>query len=212
MNDAAPLTHRQTWELIPWVVNDTATPDERAQVETHLRDCADCRDEYALQVQFHAGINTPAEIAHDPQPVLQRLLARIDADEQPAVSVAPQRQRWMQWLAAAVVAQAVGLALLGGVILSRHDGYATLSRGDAVRSEASIRFVPAPALTLAAMQKLLAENGLRIVESNTGNAIFGLALAEGTDAASVDAIVAKLRQQPGVLLAEPVAGKAHAPH
>lgn len=215
MTPATPLTHRETWELIPWVVNGTATPNERQDVERHLRDCADCRDEYALQMQFHAGMNAGGDIERDAQPSLRRLLARIDTPEEQALSAdaaPPARARWPQWLAAAVVVQAIGLALLGGAQLKQAGapdaGYRTLTNAPAA-SAAAIRLVPSPQLSLTELSQLLAAQQLRVVEANADATILGVAPTHET--ADVDAIVARLRATPGVLLAEPVAGAAHAP-
>jgi len=215
MTNTTPLTHRQIWELIPWIVNGTAAPEERQQVERHLRDCADCRDEYALQMQLHAGMHAGAAAEHDAHPALRRLLTRIDTVELPHDEPLPRQEtrgRWVQWLAAAVVVQAIGLALLGGALLTRPGvpgaDYRTLSSA-APPSTATIRLVPSPQLPLADLQRLLSEQQLRIVESSADGRILGVAARSGAD--DVAARIAQLRLQPGVLLAEPAAGAAHAP-
>lgn len=220
MTDITPLTHRQIWELIPWIVNRTAAPAEREQVEGHLRDCADCRDEYALQMQLHDGMHAGAAAEHDAHPALRRLLTRIDTVELPHDEPLPRQEtrgRWVQWLAAAVVVQAIGLALLGGALLTRPAVPGTAVPGTDFRtlssaappSAATIRLVPSPQLPLADLQRLLAEQQLRIVESSADGRILGVAARDGAD--DVAARVAQLRRQPGVLLAEPAAGTAHAP-
>lgn len=214
MTQATPLTHRETWELIPWVVNGTATPTDRQNVERHLRDCADCRDEYALQMQFHAGMNAGADVERDAHPSLRRLLSRIDMPETEGLDDArpSARARWPQWLAAAVVVQAVGLTLLGGALFQRSGtpdaDYRTLTNATSA-SAASIRLVPSPQLSLAELTQLLSEHQLHIVETNADNTILGVVPTH--DAADIDAIIAQLRRQPGVLLAEPTAGAVHAP-
>lgn len=228
MNDE-PNAHCRTWDLIPWVVNDSATAEQRERVEQHLRDCADCRHEFALQQQFRAGLLADADTAHDPQPALQRLLARLDADaplnatfpalDEPTPLRARPRAataRWTPWLAAAVVVQAIGLALLGGFVLGRPDvtandaGYRTLSSGKA-STNAAIRLVVAPDTTQAQLRALLTSVQLRIVESTSDNAAFGLAPQNASladDAEFVRNAIARLRSEPGVMLAEPVAGAA----
>ena len=35
--------HEQAQQLLPWYINGTLEADERAMVEAHLSDCADCR-------------------------------------------------------------------------------------------------------------------------------------------------------------------------
>ncbi|UXI66515.1 zf-HC2 domain-containing protein [Tahibacter amnicola] len=234
MSVETPLTHPETWELIPWVINGTADAHAKARVEAHLRHCADCRDEYALQFQLHAGMQVPQAGAPDPQPALQRLLARIEAGSadtepasaaphtvvangEPALTVTRGSRRWISGLAAAVAVQAVGLALLGTALVQRDDtpdtraGFHTLSSA-AVPSAALVRFVPAPGMTVSEMQSLLAEVKMHIVESSEESAIYGLAprrdpAAPGAVATTdVAAVVTRLRAHPQVLLAEPIAG------
>lgn len=215
--DTSPL-HRQIWDLIPWVVNGSADAGERERVEEHLRECADCRDEYAFQVRLQAGI--AADVADapepDPQPALRRLLARIDLDPQREADAAlrapgsPRRWPRGRVLAAVVFAQAIGLALLAAVLLRQERGdadarYRTLTRAAEDNAAATIRFVPAPTLTLAELQTMLADAGLHIVDSR--GSIYALAPATDRGAATAAAI-AHLRAQPGVLLAEPIAKPA----
>lgn len=223
MNDQ-PNAHCRTWDLIPWVVNGTATPAQRERVEQHLRDCPDCRREFALQQQLLAGMRDEPETAHDPQPALRRLLARLDTELPAATTAVPERPRgmptrWTPWLAAAVVVQAIGLSLLGGMLLGRPDagvlpigepGYRTLS-SESTPNSATIRLVVTPDTTLARLRALLGQTRLRIVESTVDNAALGLAPQDAAMAADPEFVrnaIARLRSEPGVVLAEPVAGAA----
>jgi hypothetical protein len=246
--DSPSLSHRQTWDLIPWIVNDSATTADRERIEEHLRTCMDCRDEYAFQSQLHAGMTVESTSEHDPQPAFRRLLARIDGDRaddgvnpdaaihatQPATGrrqglSARGRSRWTRYqarvLVAAVIAQSVGLVLLGALLLGRDRApdsnarYETLSHTSASAGAATIRFVPMPTLTVGAMQAILAEAKVRIVESNQGSSIYGLAPDPGSQSAETTetpaeratktaVALARLRAQQGVLLAEPIASPA----
>lgn len=247
--DTSSVSHRQTWDLIPWIVNGSATMAEREQVEDHLRTCADCRDEYAFQSQLHAGMTVDSAAQHDPIPAFQRLLARIDDDHgedhivlaaatQAATRPARRRQpaqarrssRWTQYrtrvLTAAVIVQSVGLIVLGTLLLRDRTPdlgapYQTLSRPGAPVATATIRFVPMPTLSVGAMQAILADANVRIVESNQGSSIYGLAPDSGPKAdgtidtpaqreAKTAAALTRLRAQQGVLLAEPIATPASA--
>jgi hypothetical protein len=230
MNDE-PNAHCRTWDLIPWVVNGSATTEQRERVEQHLRECADCRDEFTLQQQFHTGLHAAAEATHDPRPALQRLMARLDADDASAAPAfpsldepAPRRvARATPWLAAAVVVQAIGLALLGGFVLGRPDaaapttqesGYRTLS-SDSAKTTAAIRLVVAPDTTLAQLRSLLSQSQLRIVESTSDNAAFGLAPQDAALAGNAEFVrtaIARLRSERGVMLVEPIAGAAGPGH
>lgn len=215
-----PNPHRETWDLIPWIVNGTATAAQRDSVGQHLRECADCRDELAQQQLFRTGMQAAVTGAYDPQPGLQRLLARIETEPFALDSgrSAPVRGGpATRWLAAAVIVQAIGLALLVGMVLGRpapelaaqpaaDADYRTLSSATVPRG-ATIRLTVSPDTSLAALRQMLSQARLRIVESTADNAAFGLAPAEGSLPVTEDRTahsVAWLRGQPGVLLAEPI--------
>lgn len=221
--DQEPNAHCQTWELIPWVVNGTATAAQRERVEAHLRACADCREEFALQQQFHTAMLARPSAVPDPQPALARLFARLElqGDLTPAETPPRRRSRASTWLVAAVVVQAVGLGLLGAALLHRsgdatpaESGYRTLSSSAPGQAAVAIRLVAAPDMTLATLRQLLGDAGLRIVETNTDNSIFGLARIDAAKSANAEFIrvtLLRLRAQPGVLLAEPVGEAGRAP-
>ena len=232
-----PIAHRQAWDLIPWLINDSIDAGKRRRVDEHLRDCADCRDEFAFQHRLRAGMAADADVAPAPQPALQRLLARIDAEDTHALQAGttqarPDRRlqrggmrRRTRWLAAAAVVQSIGVVVLGALLFARDHTpavdapasgalYATLTRGDVHPPAAAIRFVPSPTLTLGALQTILGDAHVRLVESNAGGTIYALALDDTTGATDappaatarrIETALARLRAQPGVLLAEPIA-------
>jgi hypothetical protein len=213
------LQHRQTWDLIPWLVNDTASPVERALADAHLAICADCRDEYAFQARLGAGLAVDIAPEGPVQPALDRMLARIDADgpaEAPSSRPRTQHGRITRILAAAVIVQAIGLAALGGWMIDRNRSaseapYRTLSATVVDMPEATIRFVPSPELSVGQLQRLLADNGLRVANANEGGTIFALApTTPAHPVASTGEAVARLRGTAGVLLAEPIARSADA--
>ncbi|GAA0709424.1 zf-HC2 domain-containing protein [Dokdonella soli] len=246
------LSHRSTWDLIPLVVNGSASEIERQHVDEHLRVCAGCRDEFAFQTQLHTGMALDSRPMRDPHAALQRLLRRIDEhaddmdDEGSVVDDVPSPDRSRRGmlriagrraatsyrsgaLIAAVVAQSIALAVLGALVLGRFDGgsrpssansdarYETLTRAAVPGTPATIRFVPAPTLTIGEMQTLLANAGLRIVESSLDNSIYALApVSESTSAdgsaRATMAALARLRAGKGVLLAEPIASGADGSH
>lgn len=219
------LSHRRAWDLIPLVINGTAVENERDFVKAHLQDCADCRDEYAFQLRLHAGMQAvdagAAANPADAAPALRQLLERIDGEDRDAAHLPsarragtrrPRSRRPSRLLGAAVVAQAFALALLGASLLERPSpvpappagAYETLSSGAQVAA-ATIRLVPAPALSLSALQALLSDNGLRVVSVSGDGSIYSLAPAPGAAAESTPQVVARLRASAGVLLVEPLA-------
>ena len=220
------LSHSRVWDLIPLAINGTAPDGELAFIEAHLRDCADCRDEYAFQLRLHAGMQAAdAGSAGEAAPALQRLFERIDDEDRLAPQVPrevaharrsparrPRRSRQVRWLGAAVAAQAFALALLGASLLERPSpaapaAYETLSSA-AQPGAATIRLVPAPTLPLAELKALLSENGLRVVAVSEDGTIYSLAPVSAAGTASRAETLARLRERPGVLLAEPVGGRA----
>ncbi|MEP6512058.1 MAG: zf-HC2 domain-containing protein [Dokdonella sp.] len=139
--DNSNLAHRQTWNLIPWVVNGSATPAERQIAETHLAECVDCRDELAFQSLLHAGMAMDARALNDGGLAFARLMTRIEREDRNDVTAAGlegtttvarvglpasravrrrhTRRRISRLLVGALALQSVGLVLLGAVLLAR---------------------------------------------------------------------------------------------
>ena len=207
--------HRQTWDLIPWLVNGSASPLDRAQAETHLATCADCRDEYAFQARLHAGLSRDATPEPSCEEGLTRMLARIDADDAGhdvaaraiGMPARPATKWLLRSLAAAVVLQAIGItALLWPTTQTAPAAYRTLSAPATTAPAGVVRLVPSPELALGQLQRILDENGLRVVDANDSATILALAPVAGRPSTreTIDATIARLRGTPGVLLAEPI--------
>ncbi len=211
--------HRRAWDVIPWLVNGSATTADRVLAEAHLAECADCSDELTRQTQWRAAMLSSVGDGHDPQPALQRLWSRIDRVEGDTVA-APSRpptpnagRGWTPWLAAAVVLQAIGLAALIGVVWERPraSDYITLSRPEPTPPSASIRLVPEPGLRVGELQSLLSQHGLHIVGSSDDGRILSVA-PRSAGSAPTAAALTHLRAAPGVLLAEPIGTLPPGPH
>ena len=192
--------HRQTWDLIPWLVNETLDDAQRGIVEIHLGECADCREELVFQRNVHAGITeelSTLDVAATA--TLSRLFERIDAEDEAVLGVrnfdpleadvvrpvavsmhSERRFRLSHLLAAAVIVEAIGLVSLGTMLAGQRDatsttsGFVTLSEGRQEAVAASIRLVPSPTLSIGGLQSLLGQTGLRIVDSNAGGTILAL--------------------------------------
>src|SRR5436190_6188 len=107
------IEHRRAWDTIPWLVNGSATGEQRRALEAHLHDCDDCRDELERQRALQAAMSLPAADAPDAEVGLARLMARID-----------DATRDSAWAAAAAAAPrrrlgvgALVVALAGAVVL-----------------------------------------------------------------------------------------------
>lgn len=225
--------HRQTWDVIPWIVNRSASAEDQESARIHLESCPDCREELALQEKIHAGLNSAIAVDESrARQSLGSLLNQIDANDgqyfatgtlapsRPAHEIR-NRHRWLAGLAAAVIVQAIGLIALGTMVVEARNSaglagsYATLSSQAKAAPEATIRLVPSPTMSVGHLQTLLDASGLQIVGSNSGATILALApvsvsgkggkelTPQEQERFTIESI-ARLREGPGILLAEPI--------
>ncbi|BFO55932.1 MULTISPECIES: hypothetical protein [Comamonadaceae] len=208
-------SHLLTQELLPWIVNGTATDEQRAAAAGHLAACADCQAELALQERIQAGLRLqPAIALPDTEEGLQRLMQRIDMDalcDQPvpqAPQPAPQQRRhgWPTYaLAAVAVLQTVALALIGWRTADQEPAqYRMFSSPQAPagtgEAQGTIRAVPDEQLTLAAWNAALAGSGLQVVAGPSAMGAYTLAPLPGTSGTQA---LAQLRATSGMRLVEP---------
>ncbi|HEY1725261.1 MAG TPA: hypothetical protein VGF89_07555 [Steroidobacteraceae bacterium] len=216
-------SHRQTWDLIPWIVNGTASESEWALAQAHLDRCADCRQELEFQRGLRATIAAQSNVEGDVRESWQRLSARLDSAGKPeptprTASRRPHSGRGarMPWLVAAMVVQAIGLAALGAVLWSRplhapvaasaSAPYRTLSAPESQHSSATVRVVFAPAVTVAQMQSMLAAARLQVLAGPSEVGVWTLGPALDSNRAATEAALRELRTRPEVRFAEAVAG------
>jgi anti-sigma factor RsiW len=204
------MNHRNAWDQIPWLVNGSASDEERAVLEKHLHDCAECRAEVSAQRTLMQGMQTRPLVEKMPHASFQKLNARIDADRS-AVQHKPPRPRrsprMVQWLSAAVVIQAllVGtllVALLRGPAAVDDAPYRTVSSPAVVPGKATVRAVFAMDMTLGELQALLERSHLRIMDGPSADGVYTLA---GTTGADDRQALLTLRAHPAVRFAEPIA-------
>jgi hypothetical protein len=215
--DDAVFIHRQAWDLIPWLVNGSASEEQRRSVEQHLADCVDCREEHAFQLSLWQAMSqeTPAEAQllarADATASLRRLWRRIDA-EVDAAPVAHRRRRASGWLlrglVAAVLVEGVAIAALGAAqwtgTPAAAGAYRVLSAPSHATPRATIRAVLAPSLTLGELQGLLGRTQLQIVAGPSEAGVYSLAPLSAAAAPNTLTALAELRSQPSVRFAEPL--------
>jgi hypothetical protein len=161
---------------------------------------------------------TPETAATDEQRSFNRLWARIEASESASpASVAAsdarptmRSSRTVRWLAAAVVIQGFGLALIGfnalrepsGEIVTVADKY-PVSRPNAP----TVRIAFAPDASIATINTLLAHQGLSIVAGpgTAGNFTAELSADAVASGASANSVADVMLKDPNVTFAEPVA-------
>jgi hypothetical protein len=205
--------HREAWELIPWVVNGTATEQERALVHAHLAGCADCTREFRFQSELRTivlGTSTPVA---DASASFLKLSTRLDSA---SAADATYRRRFATFTGRRTLLAVVALEALCVIGLSTALSvrgptlgvatYRTLGAGAEFPRHATIRAVLDPALSLSDLQAMLAELQLQIVAGPSAAGVFSLAPEASAPSASTAQTVSKLRSRTGVRFAEPTDG------
>ena len=222
MTDSSSV-HRQAWDLIPWIVNDSAPESDRQAVQAHLDSCADCRQELEFQRQLQRAMAQRSAPDIDARDSWQRLRNRLGTAATPAGAGRGARRHagragkgGMSWLIAAMVVQAIGLGALGAAWWSRPSapasvpsGYAavyrTLSAPQAALPAATIRAVFAPDLSMAQLQAVLAAARLQVRAGPNEVGVWTLGPAGDSNRAATEVALRELRASSQVRFAEALA-------
>ena len=200
----------RAWEMMPWVLQDSATREQGAWLEDHLAQCEACRAEFAQQSRLRLALSLPAEVPVDVEVGLGRLLARLDTPEPQEARPRSRARNWLsRALVAAVLVQALGIGILGVKLWSAGDNpaYRTLSQEPRetlpAATPAAIRVVPDAGMTLADWNALL--HALRLQVVGGPNDVGAYTVAPASPASTAQHALQQLRTTRGILLAEPVA-------
>ncbi|MBB5885377.1 zf-HC2 domain-containing protein [Xanthomonas sp. LMG 8992] len=196
------------WELMPWVLQDSATEEDNEWLVAHLAKCQHCSAEFAQQSRLRLAMTLPSDVPVDAEAGLQRLLQRLDA---PVPQAQPQRSR-TSWttraLVAAALLQAVGLGVLGMRLSAEHErstAYRTLSDAAQPLAADAIRVVPDARMTLADWDVLLRKLQLRVIGGPNAAGAYTVVPTQAGSAAQPQRSVQQLRATAGIRLAEPIA-------
>jgi len=208
--NAVNHAHEEAQELLPWLANGSLTGTELERVQAHLQTCADCRTELALLHTLRAAGPGDVPIG-DPEAALARLLPQLDE----AVS-APVLPGWRarlaandrSWLRLAVALQLCVIAVLGAMLARPSAGpdaqggaYRLLGAGEGARSSLVVSFRPdTPEREL---RRIVLAGGARVVGGPTATGAWLLDTADAPDA-----VLARLRAEPAVTLAESLGGES----
>lgn len=210
-------------EQIPWYVNGTLEAAAASRLTAHLDVCAQCRGDYEAQVRLFDAMQADGTLVFAAEPSFQKLMGRIGdgADARalldapplpaPARSVPMKRRASVgiaQWLAAAVVLEAVGLgygawAWHGYTVAAAP--YVTLTSAEpSYHSSARVRVVFRSGLSVQGLGLLLRQAGAHIIDGPTSANVYTLGFA-GTALTPdiVERRAAALRASADVLFAEP---------
>lgn len=161
-------------DLLPWWVNGTLQPAERARVETHLKQCEQCREEVAFLEKIRTGLRAA------PQPdagelSLKRLMREVRKGQ------SARRPRFGGW----AIAAALVIALQGGLLLTQWRDTADEASYQALSTETSSQTVLqvqfAPTATVAQIQALLDGLNARIIDGPSAIGLYRVALPADAD-------------------------------
>ncbi len=201
------MHHDQARELLPWFANGTLDEDERKSVADHLRACGACRSEAESLDRVRRVVRE--QPAGDGSDVgnLDEILARIDHD----AGVHHRKTPVVRWL---LIAQAAAIVILAVLLLvpdsPRVEGdpqpFRTLSaEPQTVLSGAEhIRIVFADTTMEWQLREILQSVEARIVDGPSPVGAYTLRIANTEDLVSV---IERLRAEPSVRLAEPLASR-----
>jgi Putative zinc-finger len=198
--------HRDIQSLLPWFATGELEALERDRVQAHLDHCTECRAELESESRLARRV---AELPADPGlPDATQGWTRLSRalDDEPARAGARQDARarrwsgpWLGWaLAAQFCLLVVTCALLWrGPLPSYH------ALGAApVPAAANIIVIFRPETPERELRNLLKSSGARLVGGPTASDAYLLRVAPAARAA----VVARLRQESEIVLAEPIDG------
>ena len=210
MKPSIDALHLEAQDALPWLANGTLAGAELERVQAHVETCAHCRADLALLCTVHAAgprLDSASDLAFDPDRAFARLIPQLDtAPETPAPGLL---QRWRNrlaandgtWLRAAVALQFCAIAVLGALLArpaAQPDSYRALGAAGA-NGMARVVVTFRPDTPEAELRRIVRASGARIV----GGPTVTDAWLVGADGA-LDPVLARLRAEPAVTLAEPL--------
>lgn len=211
VNARNPMPHEVAIELLPWLINDALSSDERDKVLDHAQSCVICRRETTELEHLRESVKRVFSPVPIPAPDMRNINARIDA----LIRRQNLGRRWLSWIAEffvspwriAFVTQTVLLVVLGIAMLwptTRHAEFITLTQSQDLADGHYLRVVFGPDLTHARLGALLDDLGLSIVDGPSERGVYTLATENPMTVAERDAALTNLSNHPSVLFAQPV--------
>jgi hypothetical protein len=209
--------HARAVELLTWKVNGRLAGSEADWLEAHLEVCGECRRELAGQWAIRDAIAREPTVEFAPQASFNRLWARIEQDGRealpPAAGAATRRRRrgWAagRWTRAALGAQAVLIALLGGALWrgsadNRAQIYRTVTdeAPAAAAAQPVIKAIFDDRVRLGDVQDILASAGVTVASGPSAAGVYTLVAVDAKAAPLTPATIARLRADPRVRFAE----------
>ena len=203
---------------IPWYLNGTLAAHRHARVEGHLRQCADCSRELAMQQRIRGAIAQPTKIEIAPQASFNKLWDRIGTEESrsnvgtesPLSRVMESWRggiRWCrrQWMPLMLGAQALIIVALVGVLSLKYvpdvGAYRTVTTVDN-EQRPIVHVVFADTVRLSDVKDILGRSGLEVVSGPSRAGVYTLTPENTVPTADIDTLLRVLREDPRVRFAE----------
>jgi len=225
-----PCSHEDAWLSLPWLANGRLSGVERLRVEEHVRGCAQCAREVALQRRLCDVLTEPERVTYAPGPSFRKLMDRIDG-RAPLTPAEPRPTRLRTFAArgssawrppglawAASFLMLVGFAGLAGTTYRwsqpRYSTY-TAAPAHTATSTSVVHIAFLPSLSIAEVSDALRSAGARVIEGPGATGIFGVTpVAASSNAADesreLRALADRLRADARVRWVEPLSGAAAA--
>jgi Putative zinc-finger len=210
--------HDSIWELLPWYVNESLSPQESAEVESHLSACPLCQAEVARCNNLNQSVKSNPQDTWKPSaPHFAKILNNVDAIEQRATTKksAGWLANWLPWLSATPGPARFALGLQGALVLALAttllyrglvptDDYRTLSDPAPATqiTGPQIRVVFAEDITEKEMRTLLLNISSRLIAGPSSLGVYTIALSSEHSVPNANHAIAQLRAHPKVRLAE----------
>ena len=215
LDETFSAEHRAAQEALPWLANATLDAGEEERLRAHLRSCACCRDELALLQAVRAagpGPGSGPAPGCDPDRAWARMQQRLD---QPQAAPMPGiLARWRariaandrSWLRGAVALQCCLIAVLAALLVrpdqDQDAAMAYRGLGASAPVQAGIVVVFRPDTPERELRRIVRASGAHLAGGPTAADAW---LLDGGDTA---AVLARLRAEPAVQLAEPLGAGA----
>lgn len=184
--------HAELQALLPWYLRGRLDEAEQQRLHDHLQGCARCREELALERRLQQALPPQPVAPHNEvEAALARLRPRLGRPQ-------AARPSWWGWL----VGGQGGAILVLLVLLARAPGPADESfralADPALPAAAQALVMFRPEASEVQIRSALQVGGARLIGGPTAGGAYLLRL----DSAEPAAALARLRAQPGVLMAE----------
>jgi hypothetical protein len=191
-------SHWELQRLLPWYVTDRLDPAERARVEAHVAACEDCQEELRFERALAENVKA---MPLDTDVGWRRMERRLKAERpRQRQGVGVGAAAWGGWAVAACALVAVGVMAMPRAPQGQNAGqYHALGAPQSV-SPGNLVVIFRPETAERDIRAELNAVGARIVDGPTAADAYVLMVPLGQRAG----VLAKLRTQANIVLAEPV--------